>query len=215
MSLRVNTKTINATGLASVTVTGAAPGSTVQIQGYSQNHFGTANFDNDTTPVDRTVVTDGNGSATVNDFRPASNTRLRARMINCTYGDLTSTDVINVRAQETLQVTRNGVRKYTFSGVSIPARPGGLIVSLYRINGAECAAGVEPRNCPSEVLIGQDRAEQASSDSGKPAAYSITLTLPKSYGSSSKFVVKTGQDAQNAPGRSNSPHAVDLLSSAH
>ena len=182
-----------------MTVTGATPGRTIELQGYSQNHYGTANFDNDPTPVDRTAVADSNGSATFSDLRPASNTRLRAREQGGTYAG--NTDVINVRAQETLTVSRNGVRKYTFSGVSIPARPGGLIVSLYKINGTPCAAGVEPRNCPSEVLIGQDRAEQGSGSS--PAAYSITLTLPASYGSSGQFVVKTGQDAQNAPGRSN------------
>ena len=197
----INTKTINATGLASVSTVGAAPGSITELQGYSQNHFGTANFANDTTPIDRSKAADSNGAATFSDIRPASNTRLRARMQGCTYAG--NSDVINVRAQETLTVTRNGVRKYTFSGVSIPARPGGLIVSLYQITGTPCAAGVEPRNCPSERLIGQDRAEQGSSDSGSPAAYSITLTLPASYGSSARFVVKTGQDAQNAPGRSN------------
>ena len=49
--------------------------------------------------------------------------------------------MINVRAQETLQVTRISTRTYTFSGRSIPARPGGLIVSLYRIVGSACALG--------------------------------------------------------------------------
>ena len=176
-----------------MTASGATPGSTIELQGYSQNHFLTANFDNDPTPVDRTAVADANGTATFNDIRPASNTRLRARVAGCTYlGGISATDVINVRTQLTLQVARNGARKYTFSGVSIPAREGGLIVGLYRISGG------------TETLIGQARAAAYNANNpSQPAAYSLTLTFPASYGSSGVFVVKTGQDAQNAPGRSN------------
>jgi hypothetical protein len=172
----------------------------VELQGYSQNHYGTANFDNDPTPVDRSGVADANGSVTFNDLRPASNTRLRARMRGCTYDG--NSGVINVRAQETLQVTRNGVRTYTFSGRSIPARPGGLIVSLYRIVGSPCAAGVEPRSCPGEVFLGQSRAV-ALGQQGE-GLYSIRITFPaRDSNVRDEFVVKTGQDAQNAPGRSN------------
>ncbi len=198
LAVTINTPTINATGLASVTVSGARAGSTVELQGYSQNHFGTANFANDTTPVDRTAVADGNGTATFNDLRPASNTRVRAKERGCAFADGALGAVINVRATETLQVTRSGSLKYVVTGSSIPARPGGLIVSLYRINGQACAAGVEPRNCPGEVFIGQGRADQTT---GK---YRIDLTFPASDANSRvKLVVKTGQDAQNAPGRSN------------
>ena len=203
LPVRVNTSVINATGLASVTVTGARPGATVELQGYSQDHFLTRNFDNDATPVDRSRTADDSGAATFNDLRLASNTRVRARELGCSFLRNGRSAVILVRALETLQVSRNGQRTYTFSGVSIPARPGGLIVSLYRIVGQPCAAGVEPRRCPGEVLVGQDRAEQGSSDSGRPAAYSITLTFGPEYGGSGNFVVKTGADAQNAPGRSN------------
>jgi hypothetical protein len=199
VTTRVNTKTINATGLASVTVSGATPNATIELQGYSQNHYGTANFDNDPTPVDRTGKADSNGSVTFNDLRPASNTRVRARQAGCTFGN---SDVIEVRAQETLQVTRNGVRTYTFSGRSIPARPGGLIVSLYRIVGSACAAGVEPSTCPGEKFVGQARAVAL----GLPGEglYSIGVTFPRAdQNVRDEFVVKTGRDAQNAPGRSN------------
>lgn len=168
------------------------------LQGYSQNHFGTANFDNDPTPADRSGVSDANGSITFNDLRPASNTRLRAREVGCPNIADAQTAVIEVRAQETLMVKRLGTRSYVFSGASIPARPGGLIVSLYRVVGSPCAAGVEPRNCTGEVFLGQARAD----------AVTGRYRIPRRFGSAdshnrASFVVKTGRDAQNAPGRSN------------
>jgi hypothetical protein len=197
--VRVNTKTINATGQASVTVTGATPSATIELQGYSQNHEGTASFANDPTPVDRVGKADANGSITFNDLRPASNTRVRARQQGCTFGN---SDVIEVRAQETLAVKRTGTRSYTFSGRSIPARPGGLIISLYRIVGTACAAGVEPSKCPGEKFIGQGRA--VSLGSPGEGLYSIRITFPAAdQNVRDEFVVKTGRDAQNAPGRSN------------
>jgi hypothetical protein len=200
LTVTVNTKTINATGRASVTVTGATPTATIELQGYSQNHEGTNNFDNDPTPVDRTAKADDNGAATFNDLKPASNTRLRARQAGCTYSG--NTAVIEVRAQETLEVKRVGLRKYTFSGRSIPARPGGLIVSLYRITGSACAAGVEPSKCPGETFLGQSRAVALGSPG--EGLYSITITFPsRDNNVRDEFVVKTGRDAQNAPGRSN------------
>jgi hypothetical protein len=182
-----------------VTVTGATPTATIELQGYSQNHENTASFANDPTPVDRTAQADSNGAATFNDLKPASNTRVRARQAGCAYGN---SAVIEVRAQETLAVKRVGVRQYTFSGRSIPARPGGLIVSLYRIVGSSCQAGVEPSKCPGEKLIGQARA--AGIGSPNQGLYSITITFPSADANvRDEFVVKTGRDAQNAPGRSN------------
>ncbi|MFN2523707.1 MAG: hypothetical protein ABR614_10415 [Mycobacteriales bacterium] len=183
-----------------MTAFGARPGSTVDLQGYSQDHFGSQGFFNDPTPVDRTGTADSSGSVTFSDLRPASNTRLRARMAGCTYTG--NTDVIEVRAQETLTVQRTGARSYTFSGRSIPARPGGLIVSLYRITGQACAAGVEPSRCPGETFIGQARAV-ALGQNGE-GLYSIRITFPpRDTNVRDEFVVKTGRDAQNAPGRSN------------
>ena len=194
-TVRIGTPIINATGLAQVTIVGARPGSQVELQGYSQDHFSTANFDNDATPVDRAGTADSSGTLSINDLRPPSNTRLRARQVGCSYG---SSSVINVRATQTLVVSRVGARAFVISGGSIPARPGGLIISLYRINGTACAAGVEPRNCPGEVQVGQGRADQSS---GK---YSIRVIFPAAdAGKTVRLVVKTGQDAQNAPGRSN------------
>ena len=199
VTVKVNTPTINATGNASVTVSGATPTATIELQGYSQNHYGTASFANDPTPVDRTGQADSNGMITFNDLKPASNTRVRARQAGCAYGN---SAVITVRAQETLAVKRIGTRKYTFSGRSIPARPGGLIVSLYRIVGSACAAGVEPSSCPGEKFIGQARAQALGAPN--QGLYSITITFPSSdQNFRDEFVVKTGADAQNAPGRSN------------
>ena len=199
LTVHVNTPTINATGNASVTVTGATPSATIELQGYSQNHENTASFANDPTPVDRSAQADSNGAATFNDLKPASNTRVRARQASCPYGN---SAVIEVRAQETLAVKRIGVRQYTFSGRSIPARPGGLIVSLYRIVGSSCRPGVEPSQCPGETFVAQARA--AGLGAPNQGLYSITVTFPASDSNvRDEFVVKTGRDAQNAPGRSN------------
>jgi hypothetical protein len=167
----------------------------VELQGYSQNHYGTNGFDNDRTPVDRSGVADSNGAITFSDLRPASNTRVRAREVSCAFGP---SSVIEVRATETLQVRRTGTREYVVSGTSVPAREGGLLVSLFRITGRSCAAGVEPRECPGEVFLGQGRA------SGQNGAYSVPVRFPASDDHvRDEFVVKTGRDAQNAPGRSN------------
>jgi len=201
--VRINTPTINATGLASITVSGARPGARVELQGYSQNHEGTMTFSADPTPVDREGLADANGAVTFNDLRPASNTRLRAHEAGCPYSLDASGAVIQVRATETLRVVRNGTRTYTFSGTSIPARPGGLIVSLYRVVGATCAAGVEPRDCPGERLVRQARALGPSAP-GAGRYGGMTVTFPAGdINTRDEFVVKTGRDAQNAPGRSN------------
>ena len=193
--VRINTPVINATGLASVTVTGARPGAPVELQGYSQNHYGTNSFANDPTKVDRSGVADDRGSITFNDLRPASNTRVQARQAGCAFGP---SAVIEVRATETLTARRTGTRAYLVAGSSVPARPGGLLVSLFRITGASCRAGVEPRNCPGEVFLGQGRASETTGD------YTIPVRFPaRDSHVRDEFVVKTGRDAQNAPGRSN------------
>jgi hypothetical protein len=182
LPVRVNTPIINATGLASVTVTGGTPNGQIELQGYSQNHYGTANFTNDPTPIDRTVTAGSDGSATISDLRPASNTRLRARVRGCTFGTNALGSVINVRTQLTLAAKRTGTRTVVISGGSIPARPGGLIVGIYR----------------DGVLIGQARADQTSGQ------YSVTLHFPASdQGKRINLNARTGQDAQNAPGQSN------------
>jgi len=182
LPVRVNTPTINATGLASVTITGAPANSTIEVQGYSQNHYLTANFNNDPTPIDRVVTAGSDGSATINDLRPASNTRLRARVRGCQFASGALGSVINVRTQLTLAATRTAVRTVVISGHSTPARPGGLIVGIYR----------------DGVLIGQSRASESSGN------YSVTLKFPASdQGKRINLTARTGQDAQNAPGISN------------
>ncbi|MCA1711758.1 MAG: hypothetical protein LC789_09045 [Actinobacteria bacterium] len=202
LPVRVNTRTVNATGLASVTVMGARPGTRVELQGYSQNHYGTASFNNDTTPVDRVAVADDNGAVTFDDLRPASSTRLRARQAGCVFASSATGVVISVRATETLQVERIGAGRFRISGTSIPARPGGLIVSLYRIVGPSCAAGVRPSDCPGERFLTQVRA--AGEGAAGAGRYALTVTLPqRDRGTRVQLVVKTGTDAQNAPGRSN------------
>jgi len=184
-----------------VTVTGVASGARVILEGYSQVHEGTATFANAGRVV-RSGIADGNGSITFNDIRPSSNTRVRALQEGCSFSNTSPSQslgaVINVRTTLFIQVTRVAPRTYRFSGDSIPARTGGLIVSIFRITGAPCAAGVEPRNCPGEKFIGQARANAVTGE--------YTVVLPRfgaDYPAREQFVLKTGQDAQNAPGRSN------------
>jgi len=71
-------------------------------------------------------------------------------------------------------------------------------VSLYRIVGAPCGADVEPRNCPGEVFLSQARADATTGRYAIPYRFSAADSHVRD-----EFVVKTGQDAQNAPGRSN------------
>src|SRR5205814_1729086 len=98
-----------------------------------------------------------------------------------------------------LQVARTGQLTYQFSGQSMPAREGGLVVSLYEVVGQACAAGIEPKACPGEVFVAQNRAISL----GAPNAGRYTITVTFDEGGRRSFVVKTGRDAQNAPGRSN------------
>ena len=168
-------------------MTQATPGADVELQGYSQNHYGTASFDNDPTPVDRVATADDSGVASFDDLRPASNTRLRARLAGCPDATDGSSAVITVRTQLTLAAARVGTRVYAFSGKSIPARPGGLVVGLYRVAGSV------------ESLVAQARANATTGQ------YSMNVTFPlRDQGQRITLVLKTGRDAQNAAGRSNS-----------
>ena len=135
----------------------------------------------------RSAMTDADGIATFT-VRPPANTRLSAaqREEDCTdpvFGTEPSV-VLNVRTALTLTASRVGVRKYVFAGRSLPARPGGLVVSLYRVSGSG-----------SEVLTAQTRASAADGD----WAINREFTGGGRFG----FVVRTGQDLQNAPGASN------------
>ena len=77
------------------------------------------------------------------------------------------------------------MRVDTFAGDSLPARPGGLIVSLSLVMGSG-----------SQVLTAQTRAAATSGD----WVINRTFTGSGRFG----FVVRTGQDLRNAPGASKS-----------
>jgi hypothetical protein len=130
--------------------------------------------------VVRTGVIGADGTVAFQ-IRPATNTRMYAQQRGCTPG---TSVVLNVRTALTLAVVRNGVRTYTFSGDSVPARPGGLIVSVYRVN----ADG-------TEVLALQARASATTGEWSSRRQFSGSGRFG--------FVVRTGQDLLNAPGRSN------------
>ena len=140
----------------------------------------------------RSGTTDDNGLVTFAPLRPPANTRLQARQRGCAFGD---SRVLNVQTQLSLNVVRNGTRDYTFSGSAIPARPHGLIVTLYRVT-------FDGR----QVLTAQTRANanvgQPGYDARRPAG---SYTIRRQFLGSGRFgfVVRTGQDLQNAPGRSN------------
>ncbi len=163
--------TIIATGSAGVTVKGT-PNSIIDLFAYSRPST--------TFRVVRSAEVGNDGTAT---FRvvPPTNTRLYAQQRGCNAG---SSIVLNVRTALSLAVVRNGKRDYTFSGDSLPARTGGLIISLYRIT-----------NSGSQVLTSQVR---ASSTNGE-------WSLRRKFTGTGRFgfVVRTGQDLQNAPGSSN------------
>ena len=176
-------ETITATGSSGVAVK-ASPNSFVELSAYTRPST--------TYKVVRSGTTDNNGNITFAAIKPPANTRLAAQQRGCAFG---TAKVLNVRTQLSMNVVRNGPRRYTFSGSAIPARPNGLIVSLYRVT----ADG-------RQILTAQTRANankgQAGYDPSRPAgSYSIKRVFTGSgrFG----FVVKTGQDLQNAPGSSN------------
>jgi hypothetical protein len=155
---------------ADVTVAAAA-GSTVDLFAYTRPSTAFA--------VVRTGTV-GSGGTITWAVRPPRNTRLYAQQRGCTAG---ASIVLGVRTTLSLAAVRNGTRNYTFYGDSLPARPGGLIVSLYRIN----ADG-------SEVLTAQARASATTGE------WSLTRQFTGSgrFG----FILRTGADLQNAPGAS-------------
>jgi hypothetical protein len=184
-SVSLDVTTITATGGANVTVRGAAD-SVVDLFAYSRP-----------SSTYRLVRSGNVGSDGAETYRitPPTNTRLYAQQRGCTTDEPRSSRVLNVRTQISLNVVRNGVRNYTFSGRLLPARPNGLIASLYRVE----ASG-------RQILTAQTRANAAPGQAGydprrPPGSYSIRRQFTGSgrFG----FVVRTGQDLQNAPGSSN------------
>jgi hypothetical protein len=127
----------------------------------------------------RTGRTDAAGEATFT-VLPAANTRLYAVASGCAPGP---SAVLGVRTALSIDATRVGRLTYVFSGDSTPARPGGLVVSLYRVT-------AEGR----QVLTAQTRADGQTGQWSIRRVFSGTGTFG--------FVVRTGADLQNAPGTS-------------
>ena len=169
--LSLDRRTIVATGSARVTVQ-SAPHAPVDLYAYTRP---ATQF-----RLVRTGTTDANGLVAF-DLRPPANTRLYAQQRGCSPGPQV---VLNVATALTLAVERTGTRTYLFSGDSLPARAGGLVVSLYRV----AADG-------REVLTAQVRADAATGEWQLVRRFTGTGRFG--------FVVRTGQDLQNAPGRSN------------
>ena len=173
-TVTLDTDTIIATGSAQATVK-ATPNSVIELFAYSRP--------SSTYRVVRSAEVGANGTAV---FRivPPTNTRLYAQQVGCSTDAVTASTVLNVRTALSITATRNGPRDYTFRGDSLPARSGGLIISLYRVT---------PKG--QQVLTSQARASATNGE------YTINRTFTGSgrFG----FVVKTGQDLQNAPGSSN------------
>lgn len=163
--------TIIATGGTLVTIT-ATPNSIVDLQAYTRPSTAYR--------VVRSAEIGASGSTTVF-LTPPANTRIRAQQRGCAFG---RSMVINVRTALSLSAVRNGPRDYTFTGDSLPARPGGLIITLFRVT-------------PSGQQI-QTAQTRARADNGE-------WTINRRFTGNGRFgfVVRTGQDLQNAPGTSN------------
>jgi hypothetical protein len=113
--------TITATGTTGVAVQ-AAPNTFVELFAYTRPSTDYV--------LVRSGTTDNTGVVTFTPLRPPANTRLQARQRGCAFGE---SKVLNVRTYLSLEAARTGTRDYTFRGQAIPARPNGLIVSLYRV----------------------------------------------------------------------------------
>lgn len=167
--LRLELATINAGSSARVVAT-ATPNSIVQLLAYTRPST--------TYRVVRTTVI---GTSGTNTFAvvPGSNTRLKLRQQGCP--DSPSV-VLNVRTTLGLGAARTGPGTYRFSGRTLPSRPAGLIVSLYRIT---------PDG--RQVLTAQTRASANG-----------TYVINRRFTGTGRFgfVLHTGRDLQNAPGAS-------------
>ncbi len=170
-TLALATTRIVATGSSSVTV--HAPANTV-VDLYAYSRPST------TFTVVRTATVGATGVVTWS-VSPLTNTRLYAQSRG---GAATPQTVLNVATGLSLNAARTATRTYGFSGRSIPARTGGLVISLYR-----STDGVH------QVLTAQTR---ASSTTGN---WSLTRTFTGT--GTFSFVVRTGSDLQNVAGSSN------------
>jgi 5-hydroxyisourate hydrolase-like protein (transthyretin family) len=167
--------TINATGSSGVTVNAPA-NSEIQLLAYSQPST--------TYRVVRRATINNTGDPAQFRIVPPTNTRLYAQIVGCDTDEVRFSKVLNVRTTLSLNVTRLGKQTYRFFGDSLPARPGGLIVSLYRVT-----------NDGRQILTAQTRADSRNGE----WVINRRFTGTGRFG----FVVRTGQDLQNAPGSSN------------
>ncbi len=169
-TLELGDTTILVTAPASITVHAPA-NSIVDLIAYSRPST--------TFSVVRTATVGASGVVTWS-VRPLTNTRLYAQTRG---GAATPQRVINVATGLSLNAARTDVRTFVFSGRSVPARSGGLIVSLYRLTGT------------GQVLTAQTRADAQSGDWSLTRRFTGTGTFD--------FVVRTGSDLQNVAGTSN------------
>ena len=169
--LDLSVTSIVATHAATVTVHAPA-GSVVDLYAYSRPSTAFS--------VVRTATVGSTGVVTWS-VAPLTNTRLYAQKQG---GAPTPQQVLGVATALSLNVARTGTRTYAFSGRSVPARAGGLVISLYR-----SSDGVH------QILTAQTRAD------AKTGAWS----LARAFSGTGRFtfVVRTGSDLQNAAGTSN------------
>ena len=158
-----------ATHATAVTVH-APVGSTVDLFAYSRPST--------TYAVVRSATVGATGVVTWS-VSPLTNTRLYAQKQG---GAPTPPVVLSVAPAVSLAATRTGTRTYAFSGRTVPARAGGLVVSLYRVDAAH-----------HEVLTGRTRTDSHG-------RWSLTRTFSGTgrFG----FVARTSGDVQNAAGTS-------------
>lgn len=154
----------------------AAAGATVDLFAYTRP--------SSTFRVVRTGTVGPDGTLAFPALRPPANTRLYAQVRGCTTDAVTDSIGLNVRTAISLFAERTGRRSYVFTGDSLPARPGGLIISLYRVT--DSGRQVLTSQVRASATTGNWRIERRFTGSGR-------------FG----FVVRTNQDLQNAAGSSN------------
>ena len=164
-SITVDRPTIVAGGLVKVTGT-ATPNSRVELLA--------ATRPSSSYRVVRRTLVSANGSVAFAVVPPA-NTRLALRQVGCAQGVAIG---ISVRTTLSLTITRSG-GGHRFVGRIVPARPGGQVVSLYRVSGGR------------QVLVGLTRARG-------DGVYTLVRRAP----ARTRYVVRTGSDGQNAAGSS-------------
>ena len=160
---------ITATEKAEVRVR-AASGSTVNLFAYSRPS---------TTFTRVRVGTVGADGIAVFKVGPATNTRLYAEQHGCASGPST---VVTVAPQLTLHWVRNGPRDYTFSGRTVPARAGGFVLALHRID--------PDGKAPVRAHV--------RADANGVFRVRVVFSGTGRFG----FDVRTGKDIQNDAGRS-------------